>query len=104
MEIDKRIILIETNRAKTSVSADELLNELKIKREQLFKELSKYEQLTQIYRFTKYRMGVDSISELTLEDATTTAFWWYGTLAMLVSIMGIVLAFGGFSLKYNNKD
>ncbi len=38
--------------------------------------------------------------EPTEADVTITAFWWYGSLAALVSIMGIVLAFGALILKH----
>ena len=62
--------------------------------------MREHEAYTQIYRFTKYRMGVESVSEVTLDDVTTTAFWWYGSLAALVSIMGVVLAFGALILKH----
>lgn len=33
-------------------------------------------------------------------DISTTAFWWYGSLAALVSLMGVVLAFGALILKH----
>jgi len=62
--------------------------------EKLTESMKEFESATQIYRFTKYRMGVESVVEVTLDDVTTTAFWWYGSLATLVSIMGVVLAFG----------
>jgi hypothetical protein len=52
-----------------------------------------------IYKFTKYKMGVESVSEVTLDDLTTTAFWWYGSLSMLVSLMGVFLAFSGYSMQ-----
>jgi len=68
--------------------------------ETLGESMREHEAYTQVYRFTKYRMGVESVSEVTLDDVTTTAFWWYGSLAALVSIMGVVLAFGALILKH----
>ena len=41
-----------------------------------------------------------TIADVTLENVTKTAFWWYGSLAALVSIMGVVLAFGALILRH----
>jgi hypothetical protein len=99
-QINKRIFLIENS---NTLYASQLLSELKIKKEVLKIEVGKYEDFSQIYRLTKYRIGVDSISEVTREDATKTAFWWYGSLAALVSTMGVVLAFFGYMLQGVNR-
>ena len=48
----------------------------------------------------KYIIKEITIADVTLEDVTKTAFWWYGSLAALVSIMGVVLAFGALILKH----
>lgn len=48
----------------------------------------------------KYTTKEVTIADVTLENVTKTAFWWYGSLAALVSIMGIVLAFGALILKH----
>ena len=43
-------------------------------------------------------------ADVTMEDVSKVAFVWFGSLAFLVSIMGVVLAFGAFILKHpNNK-
>jgi hypothetical protein len=68
--------------------------------ETLGEDIKEHEGFIQVYRFTKYRMGVETVSEVTLDDVTTTAFWWYGSLAALVSMMGVVLAFGALILKH----
>jgi len=100
-QINKHIIMIEKG---GSLTTGQSLSELKSEKESLKSEIDKYEGLSQIYRFTRYRMGVDSITDVTLKDVTKTAFWWYGTLAMLVSIMGVILAFGGYMLQRANKE
>jgi hypothetical protein len=51
----------------------------------------------------KYKIKEVKISDVTMEDVTKTAFWWYGSLAALVSIMGVVLAFGAFILMHPNE-
>ncbi|MBC8495920.1 MAG: hypothetical protein ISR69_05895 [Gammaproteobacteria bacterium] len=51
----------------------------------------------------KYKVKEVKISDVTMEDVTKTAFWWYGSLAVLVSIMGVVLAFGAFILMHPNE-
>jgi formiminotetrahydrofolate cyclodeaminase len=48
----------------------------------------------------KYIIKEITAADVTLEDVTKTAFWWYGSLAALVSIMGVVLAFGALILKH----
>lgn len=100
-QINKHIIMIEKG---GSLTTGQSLSELKSEKESLKSEIDKYEGLSQVYRFTRYRMGVDSITDVTLKDVTKTAFWWYGTLAMLVSIMGVILAFGGYMLQRANKE
>jgi hypothetical protein len=71
------------------------LSELRLKKKSLENKII----TSHIYKFTKYRMGVKSVSEVTLDNLTTTAFWWYGSLAMLVSLMGVLLAFSGYSTQ-----
>ena len=48
----------------------------------------------------KYVTKEVTIADVTLENVTKTAFWWYGSLALLVSVMGVVLAFGALILKH----
>jgi len=48
----------------------------------------------------EYETKEVTIAEVTLENVTKTAFWWYGSLAALVSIMGVVLAFGALILRH----
>ena len=48
----------------------------------------------------KYITKEISIHEVTLDNVTKIAFWWYGSLAALVSIMGVVLAFGALILRH----
>ena len=62
-------------------------------------------QLTKTRRKTckKYKVKEVKISDVTMEDVTKTAFWWYGSLAALVSIMGVVLSFGAFILMHPNE-
>ena len=42
-------------------------------------------------------------ADVTMEDVSKVSFIWFGSLALLVSVMGIVLAFGAFILKHPNK-
>ena len=100
-QVNKHIIMIEKG---GSLTTGQSLSELKSEKESLKSEIDKYEGLSQIYRFTRYRMGMDSITDITLKDVTKTAFWWYGTLAMLVSIMGVILAFFGYILQRTNRE
>jgi hypothetical protein len=48
----------------------------------------------------KYVTKEVTIADVTLENVTKTAFWWYGSLAALVSVMGVVLAFGALILRH----
>jgi hypothetical protein len=74
--------------------AEILIIESKIKKlDEILREHAAY---TQVWRFTKYRIGKTP----SLDEVTTTAFWWYGSLAVLVSIMGVVLAFGALILRH----
>jgi len=73
-------------------------------KDQLIKKLNEesdeHEEFTQIYRVTKHFNGYESLSQVTPNDVAITAFWWYGSLAALVSIMGVVLAFGALILRH----
>jgi len=42
-------------------------------------------------------------ADVTMEDVSKVSFIWFGSLAFLVSVMGVVLAFGAFILKYPNQ-
>jgi len=44
------------------------------------------------------------IQDITQDDVTKVAFVWFGSLAALVSIMGVVVAYGAFILKYPRKE
>jgi hypothetical protein len=100
-QINRSIVLIERGE---TLADNQSLSELKTEKERLKDEVNRDESLSQLYRFTKYRMGIDSIADLTLNDVITTARWWYGTLTILVSIMGVILAFGGYMLQRANKE
>jgi uncharacterized protein YdcH (DUF465 family) len=100
-QINRSIVLIERGE---TLADNQSLSELKTEKERLKDEINRYESISQLYRFTKYRMGIDSIADLTLNDVITTARWWYGTLTILVSIMGVILAFGGYMLQRANKE
>ena len=52
----------------------------------------------------KYVTKEVMIADVTLENVTKTAVWWYGSLAVLVSIMGVILAFFGYMLQGINKE
>ena len=153
-DIHKKITEDQLKKDQSNISDwKKKVEKLEINREELLKEVSKHESLTQIYRFTKYWMNFAAdkvceeyyedgqvsldkdtqsgfnwfgllqdnavistnkeekvckkyvikevtIADVTLENVTKTAFWWFGSLAALVSIMGIVLAFGALILKH----
>jgi|LWDU01.1.fsa_nt_gi hypothetical protein len=89
------------NKSQKSETTVVQLSELRLKKKSLENKIF----TSHIYKFTKYRMGVKSVSEVTLDNLTTTAFWWYGSLAMLVSLMGVLLAFSGYSTQnITNKE
>ena len=43
------------------------------------------------------------VTDVTEDDVTEVAFVWFGSLAFLVAIMGSVVAYGAFVLKYPRK-
>jgi len=43
------------------------------------------------------------VSDISEDDVTEVAFVWFGSLAFLVAIMGSVVAYGAFVLKYPRK-
>jgi hypothetical protein len=83
------------NQTQNSDVAISQLSELKLKKKSLENKIT----ASHIYKFTKYRMGAKAISEVTLDNLAITAFWWYGSLAMLVSMMGVFLAFSGYLMQ-----
>lgn len=109
------------------------INALNSEIEGLRKDINKYNSLTQIYRLAARYMNFikepyecknanlptknsciksggtwQKTAEITASDVTSNAvskvsLVWFGSLAFLVSIMGVVLAFGALILKHPNK-
>ena len=55
---------------------------------------------TQIYRIARTVYGVESGQRITEKQLSLVATVWFGSLAGIVSTMGIFLAFGAFILKH----
>jgi hypothetical protein len=59
---------------------------------------------TQVYRMAQGIFGADESGIVKPEDVRLFAKLWFGSLALIVSSMGIFLAFGAFILKYSGEE
>jgi len=55
---------------------------------------------SQVYRLAMGWFEKDRAAEVTRNEADTVAMYWFGSLALIVSAMGVVLAFGSYILKH----
>ena len=76
------------------------LSTLKDKALQLENEVLAAYSHTQIYRIARTVYGVERGVRITEEQLSLVATVWFGSLAGIVSTMGIFLAFGAFILKH----
>ena len=68
-----------------------------------FSIMDAYEQ-TQIYRIAKSFYGIEDGIIITEEQISFVAKVWFGSLAGIVSSMGIFLAFGAFIFQYAGSE
>jgi hypothetical protein len=68
-----------------------------------FAIMEAYEQ-TQIYRIAKSFYGIEDGIMITEEQISFVAKIWFGSLAGIVSCMGIFLAFGAFIFQYAGNE
>jgi len=81
---------------------EEKLSKLKIDRSKLISIISKAYENTQIYRIAKSWYADEIIDGLVSErQISIVAAIWFGSLAGIVSCMGIFLAFGSFIFMYS---
>ncbi len=79
----------------------EELSPLKDYRDELLSQISKAYENTQIYRIAKSWYDVKPGQIITEKEISTVAAVWFGSLAGIVSCMGIFLAFGSFIFMYS---
>ena len=56
---------------------------------------------TQIYRIATRAFSLKAGQFVTEEQINTVAFFWFGGLAFIISVMGVFLAFGSFIIMYS---
>ena len=61
-------------------------------------------ELTPIYRYARSFYGLEPGVMITEKQISFVAAIWYGSLALIVSTMGIFLAFGSFIFMYSGMD
>lgn len=61
-------------------------------------------ELTPIYRYARSIYGLEPGVMITEKQITLVAAIWYGSLALIVSTMGIFLAFGSFIFMYSGIE
>tara|TARA_Y100000294_G_scaffold159875_1_gene163089 strand:- start:424 stop:2430 length:2007 start_codon:yes stop_codon:yes gene_type:complete len=65
--------------------------------------IEKYKD-TQVYRIAQTFYKLEEGELISAEQIAKVSFFWFGSLATIVSIMGVVLAFGAFILKNTPPD
>ncbi|MRI31844.1 hypothetical protein EOPP23_02390 [Endozoicomonas sp. OPT23] len=53
----------------------------------------------QVYRLAMYAFGTDSPSEVDKQMVGIVAFIWFGSLALIASVTGVILSLAGFYMK-----
>ena len=102
-KIDKFIVDQEKRLSTKGVRIDALeaeLSPLKDKALQLENKVLAAYSSTQIYRIARTVYGVERGQRITEKQLSLVATVWFGSLAGIVSTMGIFLAFGAFILKH----
>jgi len=58
----------------------------------------------QVYRMAQWWYGKESAADLDRKDVMTIASLWFGSLAMLIAVTGILLAFASYVIRDPNID
>jgi len=56
-----------------------------------------------VYRLAMQIFSIDDVCDLTQRELTITQFIWFGSLALITSALGTVLAFAGLVIKYPSR-
>mgnify|MGYP003971738487 FL=1 len=83
---------------------EEELVPLKEEQSALFIEITEAYEQTQIYRIAKSWYGLDDGVMISEQQISFVAKIWFGSLAGIVSSMGIFLAFGSFIFMYSGIE
>jgi hypothetical protein len=83
---------------------EEELVPLKEEQSALFIEITEAYEQTQIYRIAKSWYGLEDGVMISEEQISFVAKVWFGSLAGIVSTMGIFLAFGSFIFMYSGIE
>jgi hypothetical protein len=75
---------------------NKLTEEQGVKKSQIDKAASN----SQVYRIAMGWYEKDRASDVTRTEADNVAFFWFGSLALIVSTIGVALAFGAYILKH----
>ena len=75
---------------------DEFIEKQGVKKTQIDKAAAN----SQVYRIAMGWYEKDRASDVTRTEADNVAFFWFGSLALIVSTIGVSLAFGAYILKH----
>ena len=85
--------------AELSFGIDEKIFDLKNKQRNLNSEINQLINQNQIYRLAMYAFDKQSGAEVTRGEVATVAIVWFGSLSLIASVCGVMLALAGFYLK-----
>lgn len=88
-EKEERITIINNEIEQTKANEREVRN-----------EINSEARDTQIYRLTRYWTGEKAAADLSPDQVAITAFIWFGSLAMVIALTGILLALGAYVLEF----
>jgi len=92
------------SKAKEKILLEEELNKLNVEKIKILRARTEAYNETNIYRFAEgwYADDIPEGGTVSVEQVSTIATIWFGSIAFIVATMGSLLAFGGFILKYSD--
>ena len=89
--------LEETNDRLSQI--DETIFDLDNSRRVLQLEINHLINQNQLFRMAMYAYGVQSATDVNRRMVASVALFWFGTLALIASVSGVLLAAAGFYLR-----
>ena len=94
------------DKAKQKILLESELDKLNVEKIKILRARTEAYNETNIYRFAEswYADDIPEGGTVSVEQVSTIATIWFGSIAFIVATMGSLLAFGGFILKYSDAQ
>lgn len=97
-ERDRQLALLANNRAEVA-TIDDKLRELQATRAELRDKINQKVGDNQVYRIAQWAFGKESAADISRDQVMLVAMVWFGSLALLVAVTGILLALASYVIR-----